>query len=967
MDVATGRADDAETLVFINYRSSDAASSAVFLHAELSAKFGAEAVFLDYESIPLGRDFPTVLRDRVARSAVLLAVVGERWLAGEIGTRRIDDPEDWVRKEILIALAHDVQVVPVLFGDAELDPELLPEELAVLAELQGFAVRHRRQRTDIAQLADRLARDVPRLRGCTGRQVRTVAEFQEPVTLGVHPAMEYADGVVPPYVPRQVDEFVRGALRERRHVLLVGDSTAGKSRTAYEAMRAELPDHRLLAPADAKELTAVLETLARTRTSQVLWLDDLHRYLGADNFTARSIDELSDAVVVIATIGASHHTLYTTNLEREAVLNPDHWRDLVSAMKVLELFTKVRVERRWSQQELRLAAELDDPRLRRAAGHGDRYGVAEYIAAGPQLVQKWRDGWSPGLAPRGAAMVTAAIDLFRAGMTAAVPVNVLVGLHEVYLQARGGAQLRPEEIDEALVWATTLEYGATSLLIKDAGDRYRPFDYLVDAVGRDGDAKPIPTEVWEAVLACADDSNLMSVILRASAHNQMDISLRGLARLENGEGSGGLHKVPLGKDARLALRRLMAIGQEQIFYVGLDDVTLALQRARPGTVEWDYAMWGHHREEGDLDQAEVFLRRAAEAGHPPAIADLGAMLIKQSRDDEARSWLETAVAAGIREARLNLGILHLQDGDPGPAADLMEPVADLVVDDLATDLARNLGNGGDHERARHWLRRAHDHGNTRATLYMGESHLATGDVTAAEHWLRLAWEQGNVAAAHYLGEIYFHRRDWDEAEPFLRVEAEAGRATAATLLGTLHYQRDEFDDAAHWLRKAVSAGDDAARLALGIVLVDKGELDEAESLLLDSLSMHEAEAASYLAQIQHRRGDPAEAERWGRRSLTARYDSEPALLLSAILIGQGRHDEAMEVLLPGHEAGNPAMTHNLGIASVLKGDVDAAIRFFTQAKQAGVAEASANLIAIFQGIAEDEARKQRRPWWRRRS
>src|SRR4051794_34789768 len=51
--VAAGRADDAQTLVFINYRSADSPSAAAFLHAELSDRFGLESVFLDYESIPL--------------------------------------------------------------------------------------------------------------------------------------------------------------------------------------------------------------------------------------------------------------------------------------------------------------------------------------------------------------------------------------------------------------------------------------------------------------------------------------------------------------------------------------------------------------------------------------------------------------------------------------------------------------------------------------------------------------------------------------------------------------------------------------------------------------------------------------------------------------------------------------------------------------------------------------------------
>jgi hypothetical protein len=56
------------------------------------------------------------------------------------------------------------------------------------------------------------------------------------------------------YVPRDGDQKLRDGLQvakaERRMLLLVGGSAAGKSRSAAEAARLYLPDYRLLAPAD---------------------------------------------------------------------------------------------------------------------------------------------------------------------------------------------------------------------------------------------------------------------------------------------------------------------------------------------------------------------------------------------------------------------------------------------------------------------------------------------------------------------------------------------------------------------------------------------------------------------------------------------------------------------------------------------------------------------------------------------
>ena len=104
--------------VFINYRGEDSQSYGALLYAEMRRHFGAELVFLDSESIPAGVDFPGQLMARVRDCGVLLAVIGPRWLsaAGTGGQRRIDDPADWIRRELAEAFAAGVRVVPVLTG-----------------------------------------------------------------------------------------------------------------------------------------------------------------------------------------------------------------------------------------------------------------------------------------------------------------------------------------------------------------------------------------------------------------------------------------------------------------------------------------------------------------------------------------------------------------------------------------------------------------------------------------------------------------------------------------------------------------------------------------------------------------------------------------------------------------------------------------------------------------------------------
>jgi hypothetical protein len=110
--------------VFINYRGEDSHSYGALLHAELSRRFGLESVFLDSASIPAGADFVEQLLGRVRQAAVVLAVIGSRWLAaaGPGGRRRIDDPADWIRRELVEAFAAGVRVIPVLTDGADHSP-----------------------------------------------------------------------------------------------------------------------------------------------------------------------------------------------------------------------------------------------------------------------------------------------------------------------------------------------------------------------------------------------------------------------------------------------------------------------------------------------------------------------------------------------------------------------------------------------------------------------------------------------------------------------------------------------------------------------------------------------------------------------------------------------------------------------------------------------------------------------------
>lgn len=152
-------------LVFLNYRSEGDSSLATLLDEMLSAELGRDVVFLDYRSITLGQDFVPALLNAVRRAAVLLVIIGRDWLrTDESGRRLMDDPDDWVRREIVEALSANVLVVPVLVGDRpRLVADELPDDLKIVARLQYARIRHRHQPQDIRNLITLLVTQLPRL------------------------------------------------------------------------------------------------------------------------------------------------------------------------------------------------------------------------------------------------------------------------------------------------------------------------------------------------------------------------------------------------------------------------------------------------------------------------------------------------------------------------------------------------------------------------------------------------------------------------------------------------------------------------------------------------------------------------------------------------------------------------------------------------------------------------------------
>jgi hypothetical protein len=305
------------------------------------------------------------------------------------------------------------------------------------------------------------------------------------------------------YLPRDAEREVDANLRAGTPTLLVGHSMAGKTRLAVERVKAILPDARVLNPTSASVLRSLLDEGLIVKGA-VVWLDDMDRFLKGDSgLDVPLIKKLvGGGAVLIGTIRVHEFEGFLpSDLDR-----PPQW-------DVIQCFKRVRLQRVLTRDERDRASHvITEPALLEAIG---RYGLAEYLGAGPQAVERYENGETEN--PVGHALVHAAIDWRRAGLTRRVPRDDLVTSMPEYLVDRPNVRTDKVAIDGGFEWAVQRINETVALLDhvehQDAStnvrkDFYEAFDYLVDHLA--GANTPIPggvllQVVGEASLAESDD------------------------------------------------------------------------------------------------------------------------------------------------------------------------------------------------------------------------------------------------------------------------------------------------------------------------------------------------------------------------------------------------------------------------------------------------------------------------------
>jgi hypothetical protein len=593
-----------------------------------------------------------------------------------------------------------------------------------------------------------------------------VRDLDDPLAFGVHPAQPAPAGSnasrVPPFAPRDALDELASRLRRDPFVLVIGESTAGKSRLAFEAVRQVLPDHVLIRPRPGKDMQHLTWVVRRHRRS-VIWLDELDLYLGAGGLTTELLIELaqqprSHELVIIATMRVREYDRYSARNRDTAAA--ESWR--AGRDVLLRAGTPLELARRWTTTEIGHARALaDDQRIATGLRQADQFGLAEVIAAGPELVDGWRRGWEPGFHPRGAALVAAAVDCRRMGLHRPLPLDILLTMHDVYLDARGGAALRPESVEAALAWATTPAYATSSLLLPhDNG--LLAFDYLIDQPF----LPAVPDRSWSHLLDHATpreayDIGWAAIDLLRPDHAQHAFDIARQHGVPDAEYSY-LHALGNAGHPTHAAEQLAILANQY-------EQQLGSNHARTIRAWRDYARY--LGESGAAAQAATVLedmwsRESRRVGphHEAALTTrrlLGRFLCESGDFDTGLSHLRHALAASIQalghqhidtlQGRLEVARYTAKSGRPHTAAELL---AGLTTDLHATlgtyhplslssryEQARAIGDAGDPAQAHHLLAALH-HDQRQV---FGEHHPRL--LSARHHRARFAATMGNLDAA----------------------------------------------------------------------------------------------------------------------------------------------------------------------------------------------------------------------------
>ncbi|MFJ3722718.1 hypothetical protein ACIPYQ_09100 [Streptomyces sp. NPDC090045] len=697
---------------------------------------------------------------------------------------------------------------------------------------------------------------------------KPLAEFTDPFALEVHRAIDTGprqDGtalpVLPAYVERDHDSRLREITREAagggsRLVMLVGESSAGKTRACWEAVHT-LPDGwRLWHPFDPTRPEAARAELDRIAPRTVVWLNEAQHYLltPADDLGERVAGGLrsllSDPdrapILVLGTIWPEYWATLTTRPGPGAAKDPHaSARELLTGhdLPVPPAFTGADL------QALAVVAR-DDPRLAYAAEHTEEGQITQYLAGAPALIERYDNA-----APAAKALIQAAMDARRLGHGRNLPLPLLEAAVPGYVTGTQWQRLARHHgwLERALEYVEADCRGALGPLTRlipypgepqPAQPCYRLADYL-EQHSRGKSTPRVPAVLWDALVRHATPIDRTALAHVARNHGLLRIAIHLYTTAADAGDRGALLE---------AVRLLEAAGREE------DALAWLQTRADPD------ALWeGVRLLKGDED---LWYQRdtAADGDDRGALREAVRLLEAAGREEDALAWLQTRADGGDHDALAVAVRLLEAAGREEAALTWLRTRADTGDPYALREAARLLKAAGREQEEISWYRRAAEAGDSFALRRTAWLMKEAGRKEELIAWLRTRADAGDRDALGVVVGLLDEAGRKKEALAWLRTRADSGHRDALGMAARLLEEAGREEEAITWYQRGADAGDSFALWDTVRLLEAAGRREELIAWLRTRADGGDRDALDMAARLLEAAGREGEAITWYQRA-----------------------------------------------------------------------------------------------------
>ncbi|WP_409495865.1 tetratricopeptide repeat protein [Amycolatopsis sp. cmx-11-12] len=664
------------------------------------------------------------------------------------------------------------------------------------------------------------------------------------------------------YVPRDLDGDLRAKISPvvggmSGILTLISESTAGKKRSAWEAIRWVRPgewdswmaDWRLwpsISPSDPLEL---LDSLGKVGPRTVIWLPRAERYFkdpgaGVGNRIAKALRELLHdvqraPVLIIATL--------RTKYWRQLTVHPAEGEDAFPHVRLLFAGSGVLVPDSFSGAEVDRALSSTDPRLAEAVSRAEAGRVIQDLVDVPELQERYDTARADER-----AILECIVDALSAGHGTWLRRDLLESGAPLYLSHGASGGLGDRWVPDAITELTRRGNGGRSVLIERApvseGDSpsYRFDDYLERRQVRDIARPRLPDKrLWNVLIRYADQGSLPAMAQECERRSLLEQAARLYLRAAK-EGA---------EEARLDLAGLLhragrideALEQYACFGADHDaNITAAemlLSAERPEEVI--------HR----LERLVELRDKRATALTAMAYNDLG------RRDDALRLYRDLAQRGDGRAAAVAADMLAVTTGVPSAVEWLMS-LANHSSPEILQAAADMLT---DHEEIKFALSTLHNlavAGNHHAYLLGAEILVAHNLLEDALDWSETAVGHEVPSGLASAARINALAGFFDVALTYATTAAANGNPEAFTAVGDALAARGLIRRALECYQQAIDEGDESALATAATVAAEAGWVTEAIGFFRGAQRSQRAPQPEELAKALCRAGCYKEAFEW---------------------------------------------------------------------------------------------------------